>query len=142
MGPLPQGGNFMIFLSLRIYVKSILWILKVKNLPLWFSSFWPISEGRKLPFWTILEVLLFNLLGISHLKMSKFPQYSKFRAAKIVKMSVLEIPNDKIWFHVKTEWQENPEISSLCHNKKISWNHLFSNVLSKYMLYLTSRGCS
>ena len=29
----PQSGNFMIFLSLRFYVKSILGILDVQNLP-------------------------------------------------------------------------------------------------------------
>ena len=29
----PQCGNFMIFLSLRFYVKSILGILEVQNLP-------------------------------------------------------------------------------------------------------------
>ena len=38
-GQILQCGNFMIFLSLRFYVKSILEILQVQNLPFRGSNF-------------------------------------------------------------------------------------------------------
>ena len=60
---------------------------------------------------TILEATNIDFLGISLLKISK---NSKFRAAQTVIMTVLELLNDQNWFHIKSEWQKNPEISTLC----------------------------
>ena len=34
------------------------------------------------------------------------------------KMAFLEIPGSQIWFHVKSEWQKNAEISTLCHDDR------------------------
>ena len=41
----------------------------------------------------------------------KFTKLTKFRTQKLVNTEVLELRN---WFHVKSEWQKNPEISTLC----------------------------
>ena len=49
-------------------------------------------------------------LEISHLKMSKVPKNSKFWSAQMVKLAGFGASN---WFHVKSEWQKNPKISTL-----------------------------
>ena len=59
----------------------------------------------------------FWFLGISHLKMSKFPKNSNFRAAELVKLVVYEAPKWPNWFHIKNEWRKNPEISTLWVSK-------------------------
>ena len=32
----------------------------------------------------------------------------------MTKSAVLELPGPSNWFHVKSEWKKNPEISTLC----------------------------
>ena len=64
--------NLAIFLTLWFYVKSILADFRMS----------------KTVVLTILEGLKFELLGISHLKMSKVSKNSKFRAAQMLKMAV------------------------------------------------------
>ena len=63
---------------------------------------------------TILEALNFDFLGILHLKMSKIPKNSKFRADKVVKMAIFGLQNDQNWFHIKYDWQKSPGIFTLC----------------------------
>ena len=92
-----QCGNFIIFPSLRFYVKSILRILEMENLP------------------------IANLGGY------EFCSFGKFRPSKsaknhknqnseplnVVKWLILDFKNPKNWFHVKSEWLKNPDISTL-----------------------------
>ena len=57
--PISQCGNFIICLSVRFYVKSIIGILEVQNLPFYlthledlnfdFCDFFALFEGRNLP---------------------------------------------------------------------------------------------
>jgi len=45
-------------------------------------------------------------------------------AAEMVKIAVLRLQNNQNWFHVKSEWQKNPEISTLWterHAKTVSF---------------------
>ena len=46
--------------------------------------------------------------------MSKIFKNSKFRATQMEKMAVFRDQNDQNQFHVKSEWQKNPEIYKLC----------------------------
>ena len=46
--------------------------------------------------------------------MSKNPKNGKFRATQMVKWTVFGLQNDQNWFHVKSEWQKNHAISTLC----------------------------
>ena len=96
---------------------STLW--KFNNfLPLWFYMKSILAElrGSKTIILTILVALNFDILGISCLKKSKISKSSKCRAAQIVTMQwqFLGLQNDQTWFHVKSEWQKNLVISTLC----------------------------
>jgi len=87
-----QCGNFRIFLLLRFYVKSFLVILRPKKLPFWlFEQLWILN------FWRLLYI---------------------FKSEIFQKIKILSLQNDKndsfwpseisqIWFHIKSEWQEN-----------------------------------
>ena len=69
------------------------------------NQFWLISEGRNVPlyqFWRLNIEFWKNFT----LSMSKIPKNSKFRAAKMVKMT--------IFGSSKSEWQKNTDISTLC----------------------------
>ena len=46
----------------------------------------------------------------------KFTKLSEFRASKMAKTTVLELLGSQNWFHVKSEWQKNPEIFNLWVN--------------------------
>ena len=59
----------------------------------------------------ILEALNFDFLVVSHLKMSKTAKNSKFIAAEMFKMAVLGSSKDQNWFHVKSKWQWNLQLS-------------------------------
>ena len=52
-----------------------------------------------------------SFVDTSHLclKISKMPKNSKFRAAQMIKITVVGLQNDNNWFHVKSERQTNPE---------------------------------
>ena len=96
-----QCGNVSIFLPLRLYVKSNLFILK----------------PRKLLYWPYLVVgLNFEFLGnFSHFQVWKGKKHKKrgekstFKTSKVVKVAVFFTfwiwPQN--WFHVKSNWKEN-----------------------------------
>ena len=69
---IPLYGNLALFLPLKFYVKSI------------FAYF----RRSKTDVLTILEGLNIEFMGISHLKMSKFPKNLKFTAAQMIKTAV------------------------------------------------------
>ena len=77
-----QCGNFMIFLSLRFYVKSILGILEVQNLS--FDTF------RGCRFWFYWILTFWSL---------KFTKLTKSSALKMEKLAVLQLQNSPklIW---------------------------------------------
>ena len=85
-----QCGNFMFFPSLRFYVKSILGILEVQNLPFYHIY--------RLWIWFFVNFLNFSLQ-----KVPKFLKKSNFRAFKYVEIAdfaLLKSPNlisHKIW---------------------------------------------
>ena len=88
-------GNFRIFLTFRFYVKSILENIKVQKMLFFFV----ILGGSE-----FLILVNFSLQRI---------QKSKFRASKWGKMAVLgPLSNTWNWFHGKSEWQKNSEIST------------------------------
>ena len=45
----------------------------------------------------------------------KFTKNHIFRVPKIAKTAFFELVNSPIWFHAKSEWQTNPEFSTLCN---------------------------
>ena len=55
----------------------------------------------------------FDVEKFSHLRMLKIAKNSKFRAAKMSKWQFLGLQIDQNWFHVKSDWQKNLEISTL-----------------------------
>ena len=111
-----QCGNLRIFLPHIFYMKSILVILKPKKLLVWpFGQLWILIFGK-----------------ISHLKMSKVPKNSKFRAAQMVNMAVFgasklpKLNSCKIWVAEKS-WNFHIVYSQLgCPSlylvKKLGWN--------------------
>jgi len=91
-------GNLKIFVSIRFYVKSILENLKVQKLPFLpflgsefckFGYFQP-SKGAKM-----------------HKKQNSEP-------VNVLKLLILYFENPQNWFHVKSEYYRNHEISTLC----------------------------
>ena len=46
--------------------------------------------------------------------MSKFPKILNWELLKCSKWQFLGLQNDQNWFHVKSEWQKNHAISTLC----------------------------
>ena len=63
-----------------------------------------------------------------------------------LKSAVLELPGPSNWFHVKSEWKKNPEISTLCvilqsdrrffsYNGKNIFTEIFTHVvLGMYLI--------
>ena len=84
----------MIFLPLRFYVKSILFILKLQTLP-----FWPYEQLWILNFWIFFKYQMWNSQNINNQQPPKLLQW----ASEIT----------KTLFHVKSKWQENGRISTL-----------------------------
>ena len=78
-------GIFRIFLSLRVYVKSIL-----NNVEVWKLHFFSISKAVNFVY--------------SAFKKCKISWKSKFRYFKCVKIAGFEPPDLLLWFHVKSEW--------------------------------------
>ena len=74
-----QCGNFMIFLSLRFCMKSILWILEV----------------QKLPFLPFLGLRILLIWSFSAFKKCRNAWKSKFRASKCIKMANFALQNSK-----------------------------------------------
>ena len=88
-----QCGNFRIFLSFIIYVKSILGKLVLKCCFCQFLLIWYISAFKN----------------------CKSSWKSTFRASKCVKMAYFALlESQKNWFHVKSECSKNNEFSTLC----------------------------
>ena len=78
-------------LPLRFQVKSIL------------ADFWKLKTAVI----TLEDTLNFDFcenFTLENVKTSK---------SKIVNIAILVLKNDQNWFHVKSEWQKNPEISTL-----------------------------
>ena len=89
----------MIFLSLRFYVKPFLVNLEAKNLPI-------------LHYIGGSEIWL--LVYFSTLKLHTFNKDQSARTFKIAKMAFLNFYHLWNWFDVKSKWQKNTEISTLC----------------------------
>ena len=85
------------FSCLWFYVKSILADLK----------------RSKSAISTVLKALNFDFLRISQLKISKNPKNVNSELSKGSKWQFLGLQNDQNQFHVKSEWQNYPVISTL-----------------------------
>ena len=89
-------GNFMSLLSFRFYVKSILEILEVQNLPFWhILRLWIFIFYELLHFW---EVEIDQINKIRSLKMAKTADFALLESPKLIsrKISVVQ----KSWnFH-------------------------------------------
>ena len=96
-----ESGNtetsYRIFLSLRFYVKSKLANAESQNLPF-------LRIGR---LWSLFFVFL-QFCTFWRLKLAKS---TKFKCPKMAKTSDL-VPTVQNWFHVKSAWQKNHEIST------------------------------
>ena len=88
-----QCGNYMIFLSLRFYVKSILRIL----------------EAQKLPFLQILGFWFLLIWSISPFKKCKIHKHQNSEYLNLTKWQIF-----RLWFHAKSECQNNSVISTHC----------------------------
>ena len=78
-----------------------------------WNQFWLIWEGEKLSFLQFMRRWTYDFMGNVHLKMSEIHKKSKW-AAPMVKIVNLGLENDQNQFHVKSEWQKYPEISTFC----------------------------
>ena len=94
----------MSFQSLRFYVKSV---CRIVQLPIWNIGHYlreiNIGEFRswkKYVFVIFRDLNFVNMVNISLLKVQKFTR--------------IKIQSLQNWFHVKSVWQKNPEISTLC----------------------------
>ena len=94
----------MSFQSLRFYVKSV---CRIVQLPIWNIGHYlreiNIGEFRswkKYVFVIFRDLNFVNMVNISLLKVQKFTR--------------IKIQSLQNWFHVKSVWQKNPEISMLC----------------------------
>jgi len=105
-----QWGNFRNFLSLRFYVKSILGIVDVKNLPFLHCKWRWIS-----------------ILGIFQLSKSAKLE-SKFTPLKIVKMAVFEVLQS-----LKLISRKSSEISTQCGN----YRNCLTRIFGKYFVKVT-----
>ena len=97
----------------RFYVKPIL------------SNFW----RSKTALLTILVALNFDFW-----KMSKIPP-KKYQNLELLNCSKWEFwvhYNNLIWFHIKSEWQENLEISTLCKAREAFFNAINSLFMWKW----------
>ena len=90
--------NLRIFLSLRFYVKSI---------------FLEYSKAKI----AISTILLVSILKFLECHTLKFPKI----IVKLIKMAVFGASKWQIWFHVKSDWQKNIEISTLWSTKCTLW---------------------
>ena len=122
-----------IFLSVRFYVKSItelgrsligifdcgyFTVLKVINFPVtlilreinsgWFQK----VKNCRFNHFGGFELLFLDIFHTQ--KCQKFPKIQNSYLLKWSKWLFLGLYNDLNWFHVKSEWQKNPEISTLC----------------------------
>ena len=91
-------GNYRIFLSFWFYVKSKLTNLVLKNLPentCWSSEIW-------------------SLLTFALSEQNSEP--TKWQKGQFFNFYILQN-----WFHVKSEWQNNSEISTLCSLHKFAY---------------------
>ena len=94
----PQCADLGIFLQFRFYVKSI------------FDNF-RVSKTANL---TPLLALNLDYWQISALKYCKISLKSLFRTSRFGKMVVFVLQESLNWFHVKSVWQKNSDISTLC----------------------------
>ena len=76
-------------------------------------SYYEAPKTASLTIWAALNIDFWEFLTFSSVK---FFQKSMFKDFKIVTTGVLDHLNSvgKNWFHVKSEWKENPEISTMC----------------------------
>ena len=64
------------------------------------------SNGQKISFVAIFEILNFDLRKFEQLSIPKFTKNSKFRASEIAKNDTFgPIESTKIWYHEKSEWR-------------------------------------
>ena len=99
------------------------WIDKVWKfstfLPLWFfvKSFWAGYRRSKPAISTIFESLNLDFWEFHTLEYQKIKQNSKIIAAKMVMGSFWSSEISQNWFHIKSEWQKNPQFSTVCASK-------------------------
>ena len=95
-------GNFKILVSLRFYVKSILRIL---------------CRIAKTAIFAILRAVNFvQMVNFSLKKSTKIHKNQNSEPLNVVKWLILNFKTPKNWFHVKSEWYKNHEISTQCKN--------------------------
>ena len=86
---------------------------------------------------TILEALNFNIGELHPWKCQKYPKIQNLVILKCIKYQFFAFKLTKTWFHVKSEWQKNCEISTLCPD-----THLQFHVLrAKSLKIRTSTQC-
>ena len=101
-----QCENFRICLPLIFCMKSILIILK----------------PPKTAIWTILSALHFETLGFGDIfKSEKSPKIKIQSLQNCWNGSFWASQTSQNWFHVKSEWQKNPKISTLCFTYFSRW---------------------
>ena len=72
-----------------------------------------ISNALKMSFLAILEAWILIFSKFEQLSSPKFTKNSKFRVSEIAKNDIFgPFEFTKIWFHVKSEWQYNDQLSS------------------------------
>ena len=76
-------------------------------------NFWESRRSKNVVF-AIYRVLNFvNLVNCSLSKSAKIHKIQNSEPPNVLKWQILHFQNPLNWFHVKSEWQKNPEISTL-----------------------------
>ena len=93
-----------------------LWIFHSENLaillPFWFYVK-SILAGQKLPFNNFEGWEIWFLEKSHTYKCQKIPEIQNSELLKWSKGKFFGLQNDQNWFHVQSDWQKNPEISTL-----------------------------
>ena len=98
-----QCVNYRIFMSVRFYVKSILGILEVIDLPFYLAH---------------LEALIFEMLWIFALYESwNLPNQQNSEPLKLQKWQFYNFSILQNWFQLKSEWQKTPDIFTMLYEQ-------------------------
>ena len=86
---------------------------------------WWIQMVKKCHFLALLEVLNFNFCKFEPFLKSQIHQNSKLGVSKMAKNDILgPFEFAKIWFHVKSEWQQNYQASTKSSLNFTFWRFL------------------
>ena len=105
-----QCGKYRIFLSLRFYVKSIFRDSKsAKSAILSQRDALNFDSYAFMQFWKAENYQINNIQSLWNCKKRQF-------------LNFWVLQN---WFHVKSQWQKNPDIYTLCREAflEFTWNH-------------------